>query len=205
MASERRVVRHAPVRRASARDAVRRRVTDVAITQRLTLEIPSKSGEPMVAGFFSNIFGEESNKIRDAARSYEKCLKERENILRSFRDMAIREINFTYPDAIFVISTFTDKFLAFSKSRGAVLHGSFDDKSYAIDLVENKSDLQEYTAVINRFRMRVRKRKRVAIERDSPFSRESNFEKTSRVTDIFITLLASDEYLVESLGRMMRY
>jgi hypothetical protein len=102
-------------------------------------------------GFFDRV--REGREAAKSRREYAECYKARQEKLRSFRNNAIQEILFQYPDARLLLNGLDRKFMVLLKSCGGLLLGDFADDYYPrLDYVGETASTSERCEAVARFR-----------------------------------------------------
>lgn len=103
-----------------------------------------------------------SPEVREAARS-RKYYAQAEEVLRtkrlSFRQNAIRDILFKYPDAAILLNSLDRRFMVLDKGNKQLLLGKFaDDYFPRLDYVSDTASVAERQQVLNAFQLELEKR-----------------------------------------------
>ena len=87
--------------------------------------------------------------------NYIRCRKHRETSLLEFRKNAAREVFSLYPDALLLMGSTCDKFLAYSKNNDALIDGVLYDKDFpSLDDVASES-VDEYATATSRYKKKL--------------------------------------------------
>lgn len=139
------------------------------------------------------LFSKDGRETKRTKLEYEECRRERQKKLLSYRNNAIQDILFKYPDAKLLLNRLDRRFMVILPRQGSLLWGKFADDYYPkLDYIVEPSNTAEMRAAITKFRFQVGRCVGNISEESMPRFKDSCRWRPQRITTSFQTKGYSD-------------